>query len=219
MPWLTPETLPTTFVCRQVLIPEDVDIIAAVTGALLDLTRASNWEQHGAITPDEISSAMATMVMEFWEGCAPSMIEPIIFKHQGSSGTNGGTFTLGAWRTRPITHLLNDVEARASLAANIITLQPGRYIIEGYAVAYNVGDHQIRLYNVDAAGEVFPGSVVRAVGNVATTSHIKGLFQVNTPTQYRIEHRCETTLATIGMGQPASWTEEVYAEFLLWPLN
>ncbi len=67
MPWLTPDSLPANgeVVCRQLRIPNDTLIIAAVNGALLDLTYPENWEPLGAITPDEMAAAMLGMVLEY----------------------------------------------------------------------------------------------------------------------------------------------------------
>jgi len=65
MPYLTPETLPAAKICRVLHVPNERAIIAAVTGALEELTFAYNWEQFGAITPTQIASAMFNMFDEF----------------------------------------------------------------------------------------------------------------------------------------------------------
>lgn len=59
--WLTPDTLPTETFCRQLSIPNDPLILAAVSGALYPLTKSYNWEEYGSVTPDEIASAMLDM--------------------------------------------------------------------------------------------------------------------------------------------------------------
>jgi len=65
MPYLTPESIPPGKICRVLRIPNNPDIIACVTGALEELTFAYNWEQFGAITPDEIASAMTDLFDNF----------------------------------------------------------------------------------------------------------------------------------------------------------
>lgn len=65
MPYLTPETIPPGKICRALRIPNNLDIIACVTGALEALTFPSNWEQYGAVTPDEIAAAMMDMFDDF----------------------------------------------------------------------------------------------------------------------------------------------------------
>lgn len=63
MPWLTPETIPTgDNTCRQLVIPNDLYLVSAVTGALYELTMPENWEQFGEKTPEEAAQAMRDML-------------------------------------------------------------------------------------------------------------------------------------------------------------
>lgn len=69
--WLTPNEIPEATTCRSLLIPDDVDIVAAVSGALLPLTKQYNWEQFGTVTPEEIAEAMMTMYVAWLsDACA-----------------------------------------------------------------------------------------------------------------------------------------------------
>jgi len=61
MPYLTPATLPTDTICRVLFIPNSLDWLAQVTGALQELTFLYNWEEYGAVTPDQAVQAMTTM--------------------------------------------------------------------------------------------------------------------------------------------------------------
>lgn len=72
MPWPTPNTLGTgTDICRPLFIPNDLAIVEAVSGALLDLTYARNWEPDGEIEPDEIAARMLAMLEQYFAGeCA-----------------------------------------------------------------------------------------------------------------------------------------------------
>lgn len=66
MPYLSPETIPTTeTLCRRLVIPADIDIIIAVSGAIEQLCFVENWETHGAITAEEIAAAMRVMFDDF----------------------------------------------------------------------------------------------------------------------------------------------------------
>jgi len=76
--WLTPDTIPTAAICRRLVIPDDLGIIIAVTGALDLLGQPENWEQHGAITPDEISEAMRDMLWSYLNEGTVCMIGAII---------------------------------------------------------------------------------------------------------------------------------------------
>lgn len=59
--WLTPDTLPVNKVCRAIFIPDSIDWLAIVSGAMLNLTYPSQWEGHGILTPEECSLAMENM--------------------------------------------------------------------------------------------------------------------------------------------------------------
>jgi len=63
MPYLTPDELPTTeFVCRRLVIPDNIDILIAVNGALNELCSPDNWEAFGSVTSQEIADAMQVMI-------------------------------------------------------------------------------------------------------------------------------------------------------------
>lgn len=64
--WLTPNApLPSDKVCRRILIPADLQIIAAVNGALLELTKNYNWGQFGSASPEEVAEAMLSMYLDY----------------------------------------------------------------------------------------------------------------------------------------------------------
>lgn len=82
--WLTPESLPPTNVCRRLSIPDTLLFRAAVNGALLELSKAENWEQFGAVTPEEAAAAALEMLYEFDEKngyCMIGSIVPVITAH------------------------------------------------------------------------------------------------------------------------------------------
>lgn len=63
--WLTPETLPGATRCRALLIPDSEQWVAAVTGALLEMTFAYNWEKFGAVTPADAAERAGVMFDDF----------------------------------------------------------------------------------------------------------------------------------------------------------
>ncbi len=66
--WLTPDSIPGAETCRVLSIPDSEEIIAAVSGALLLLTEAENWEGFGSVAPEDIAGAMWDMWREFVDG-------------------------------------------------------------------------------------------------------------------------------------------------------
>lgn len=63
--WLTPNTAPSDFICRRLLIPNQEDFLAIVSGCLLALTRDYNFEAFGTSTPQETAEAFRIMFDEF----------------------------------------------------------------------------------------------------------------------------------------------------------
>lgn len=95
LPYLTPQTNPTDFVCRVLRIPNDPLFIANVTGALEELTFAYNWELFGALTPIEAKDAMLTMFNAYCFGDSGDCLSPPQFRQQDNCllqiSTDGGS--------------------------------------------------------------------------------------------------------------------------------
>lgn len=65
MAYLTPNEAPDGVDCRALFIPNTRDFLAIVRGALLPLTYADSWIEHGSLTPDECAAYMFDMVDRF----------------------------------------------------------------------------------------------------------------------------------------------------------
>jgi len=64
--WLTPDSpAPETTRCRTISIPDDLLLIGAVTGALLPLTQAENWEEFGSMSSQEAADIMSASFEDF----------------------------------------------------------------------------------------------------------------------------------------------------------
>jgi len=85
MPYLTPETLPTDTICRVLFIPNDREWIAIVNGALLELTKAYNFELYGAITPEQCAITYQDMVDLFAYGIGVCRMVGEIILYAGSN--------------------------------------------------------------------------------------------------------------------------------------
>jgi len=58
--WLTPDAPPENkFFSRRIIIPADRDWLALVNGAIDELTKPWNFEQHGDLTPEQTAQAFA----------------------------------------------------------------------------------------------------------------------------------------------------------------
>jgi len=88
VPYLPPDTLPTAdFIYRRLRIPNDIEIIAAVNGALDELTKPRNWEDYGSITAQQIAAAMDDMFRYYLKGEA-NLIGSLILYATGTAPNN-----------------------------------------------------------------------------------------------------------------------------------
>ena len=139
-----------------------------------------------------------------------------------SSGSDGGTFTSGAWRTRTLNTEVTD-EIGSTLAANQFTLPDGTYWIEAEAPAIDAGNHKVALYNVtDAAYELYGSSARSGDSNTAMCSYLRGRFTVaGGPDTFEFRHRCTVSKSTVGFGQATgiSAVSERYADVRIWKIG
>lgn len=76
--WVTPDSLPSTYLCRRLLIPNQLFFIAAVNGAIEQLAHEYNWEQVGTVTAEEAAAAMEQMYNQYQESDGLCMIGAIV---------------------------------------------------------------------------------------------------------------------------------------------
>jgi hypothetical protein len=138
---------------------------------------------------------------------------------QKSSGTEGGTFTAGADRTRDLNTIVSDATGLAALAGNQITLLAGRYRTSISCPAVQVGNHQAWLYNVTGAAVLLRGTSEYAgaiSGGSGNSSNVAGTFTITGPTVLEVRHRCTATVAGFGFGDNCSFGTEVYTVAEFW---
>ena len=136
-----------------------------------------------------------------------------------ATGTNGGTFTTGGWRTRTINTEDNDIAGIVSISANQFTLSAGTYRIRATATAYAVGQNQLRLRNVTDATTTLVGTSCYATGtfNAFNIAGLVGEFTISATKSFEIQHRGAATVADTGFGVPANFGEsEVYTVVEIW---
>lgn len=130
-----------------------------------------------------------------------------------ASGTAGGTFTSGAWRTHTLTTKIVD-EIGSTLSGNQFTLPAGDFWVEARQVGYACNSHRCRIRNVSDSDTVAVGP--QADGSTAAIvipSTCSGGFSLAAEKTFELQGRCTTTRTTDGFGQATSWDEdEVYAD-------
>lgn len=135
-------------------------------------------------------------------------------RDEKASGTNGGTFTSGAWQKRTLNTVVTNELGTGLTADEITGLVAGTYEVEALAPAHAVNGHQARLYDVTGAVVLVLGSneYANTAGNAITKSVVRGRFTLTATSTVRLEHRCATTSGgTYGFGQANSFGTEVYA--------
>jgi len=70
MGYITPDNVPNTKFCVRFFVPDDIYILAAFKGAILELTSPENWEQVGTKTPDEMAALFQTLYDDALKGSA-----------------------------------------------------------------------------------------------------------------------------------------------------
>ena len=125
-------------------------------------------------------------------------------KDEKLSGTaEAGTFTSGSWQTR----VLNTLDDPSNIGVSLVdttqfTLPSGRYHISWKAPAYEVDTHQSRLRNITDGTTVDAGSILTSPDNQNATNHSLGesIFEITSSKTFELQHRCQTTSATNGLG-------------------
>ena len=125
------------------------------------------------------------------------------------AGTNGGTFEKNTWKTRTLNVVEGDVPF-LSLSNNIVTINPGTYIIIVRAPACEVKNNQIRLRNITENTYTLGTSSYSSAGNM-NASELHDTFTFTVKTNFDIQHICSDKINNIGFGRASgNNTNEVY---------
>ena len=121
---------------------------------------------------------------------------------QKTSGTHGGTFTSGDWRTRDLNTEISDVDGIVSISSNQFTLQAGTYLVVASAPAFVVDRHMIRMMNETDGTVVEYGTSEYTNSSDGTNnrSFLKTRFTISGAKDFEISHRCQTTRNSDGFG-------------------
>lgn len=126
-----------------------------------------------------------------------------VFLDSKATGTDGGTFTSGAWQTRTLNQANFNNITGATLSGNRITLPYGIYKISARAPAFNVGAHQARILNVTDGTTLIGGSSYSGSG-AQTDSHVEVTVFLDGAKTLELQHYCSSTKSTDGFGVAAA---------------
>lgn len=129
---------------------------------------------------------------------------------QKTSGTNGGTFTSGDWRTRDLNTEITDADGIVSISSNQFTLQAGTYLIKAFVPGYYVYDHKAKLYDVTASADVALGTSEYTSAQAQTRNVVTARVTISGATTYEIRHKCYNTKTNNGFGENNGYGVEIY---------
>jgi hypothetical protein len=218
--YLTPDEIPASLTRRWICFPNDPYILAAINGALLELTFPYNWELFGSITPDEIVEELLPRVLDFQATlglCMPIVQKPIRLSDEKAQNTNAGTFTSGAWRTRTLNTKQGDDDNIITLASNQFTIPAGDWYIRWRAPVNAVNRHQTLLYDITNSVGLAFGSSSFASGSGDFSFGEITLTDTNEMV-CELQHRCQTTVSSTGFGVAGNFGTEIYAVVEIFPL-
>lgn len=162
-------------------------------------------------------------VVELWKKKTASDPTPhILLREQATGFVDNIGMTSGDWRTRPVNAEVVDTDNLCALSSYQFTLQPGTYDYDIESPAYYVDGHQARLYNITDSSIVDVGTSERAgrEASTMTTSKISGRFTITSAKTFELQHRCQTTNSSNGMGEGVSWADtQVWAILKFWKVS
>lgn len=191
---------------------------ASVFKSLTGLTAVTGAGADQVVIADASDSNNAKKVLLAGITVGVPYVKLIGFK---ASGSDGGDFTSGDWRTRELNSESADTGGICTLSSNQFTLAAGTYYMQASAPAFKVNGHLVRLYNVTDAATIEIGTAeVTAAGNdVQTRSYLNVRFDIGASKALELQHICETTRNSDGLGNGASFgTNNIFASVELWQL-
>ena len=162
------------------------------------------WVVGGDVVPtdaewDDIQEFVAGAIDALFSGNGGQGMTACVLEDQKTAGTDGGTFTTGAWRVRDLNTEIHD-DIGVSLSSNEFTLPAGKYLVSARCPLYRVSRSRARLYNVSDSVVELEGNNEYGSAAVQASAKITGIIDISTVKTFRLEHRCQVTTATNGFG-------------------
>lgn len=216
--WLTPDSIPGAVTCRTLQIPDDPNIIAAVSGALLPLIYPSNWQQFGAVTPAQMATAMQVMFHDFLDSeCSQGRdMSAALYEHRENQNVGGGSVTANADVKLPFTHEIHgEPWVTFDNVNDTWTLQAGRYVVNAsHNVGMTSGASFMMLIFTSGFATLFGEQIFHAQDR-----WLRGVFYLesNEPETFSAYLRSSVTLANTGLGAPKNMAgqQERYGQLLI----
>lgn len=173
----------------------------------------SAWQRVKIVHTDAIDAIIekTNIASGFTQGILPLAV----VVDAKSDGTDAGTFTSGAWRTRVLNSIVCDNGSIVSVASNQITLGTGTYRVRASAPGQQCGSHQIRWNDITNTNVIAYGTSESSPAGTGyqTRSELCVEFTVSGDTAFELQHRCTVSKSGSGLGLAAGLgVGEVYAK-------
>jgi hypothetical protein len=137
-----------------------------------------------------------------------------------ASGTGGGASSNPkAWHTRDLNTIISDDDGIiTALAANQFTLEVGTYTFRAWAPSWGILENQLGLYDTTAAAFITHGVNSYSRSAEGSQSFCVGEFTLAIQSVLELQMLSDAGLGADvkNFGYPASITDEVYAQILIW---
>lgn len=179
-----------------------------VIGALsAGLERDAIWEgdEDANFAANQVIQDLIRQLSEFIDIVA---LEFVRFEHRTGVNGDGGTSVNVTWNLRPLTTIQIDTTAAATLAANIATLPPGRWLVQVESTVFRSEENQMRVKN--SVGTVIAVCSVQANNtNANNSSTSTAIFLIDTADDHSfyIEHYTRIGITTRGLGDGYTFGE------------
>lgn len=227
-----------SFLGRDTAGTGDVEVLSAATArTILNVENGATADQTDEEIQDIVGAMLSgntetriTVTYQDSDGTIDFVVDEPAFESQllhiqdrRASGSDAGTFTSGAWQKRNCDDVQTNEISGASEASSVITLPAGTYHLRGRAPAFSVGNHQLRWRNTTDGSTTLVGGGANALSgssNAQTDAFINGRFTIAGSKNFELQHRCEFSESTDGLGMAQSFGEnEIYAEVLIWKVG
>jgi len=146
-----------------------------------------------------------------------------IFNETQANNTSAGTFTSGSYVKRVLnTTVVNQITS-CTLTSSVISLPAGTYQVFLTAPAMQVGRHQTRLRNTTDSTDIALGSSEfsnNGLDDGCTISNLQTVFTLTATKNIEVQHRCEATKATFGLGLASNFgNNEIYTQITITKLS
>jgi len=135
--------------------------------------------------------------------------------HREAANTNGGTFTGGAWRTRPINTEDVDSGGNMSISSNQITLDAGTYKCHITCPCYLSRQSKARLYDTTGTADLLIGTSIYPFDGFQGESVISGRFTIAVQSVLEVQHWAVAN-GNFGLESYADGKIEVYTIARFW---